>query len=161
MGAPLGPRSGVLRGPAPHPCGGRGPQTAAMQDLLSSSYWVRLGRLRFRVENKAIPGGEAEGPEGDSRQEVSTHSPPQRPRGGGGRTEGWGSGSPVLFGVGGGGSSQDSAVSTLTRAGLRSQGDPLEPSTPGESAGGPSPQLAPLLKLLWGHQEAVIVSFLL
>lgn len=43
-------------------------------DLLSSSYCVRLGRLRFRMEYKAT-GREAEGARGRQHtEEVSTHT---------------------------------------------------------------------------------------
>lgn len=44
-------------------------------DLLSSSYCVRLGRLRFRMEYMAT-GWEAEGARGRQQtEEVSAHSP--------------------------------------------------------------------------------------
>lgn len=85
VGTRLGLRSGVLGGPAPFPCGPR-TGVAVQEHLLSSSYCVRLGRVRFRMENRATgPGGR--GARGDSRQRL-VHTPtPRGPRraGGGGR----------------------------------------------------------------------------
>lgn len=50
VGTPLRLWAGILRGPTRHP-----DLRAAMQgDLLSSSYCVRLGRLRFRMEYMAM-----------------------------------------------------------------------------------------------------------
>lgn len=59
--------------------------------LLSSSYCVRLGRLRFRTAYMAT-GREAEGARGDSRQRRLVHTPRSaetRRRGAGGGGGRW------------------------------------------------------------------------
>lgn len=128
-----------------------------MQDLLSSSYCVRLGRLRFRTENKATGegGGGARGRQ--QTEEVSTHTPCTRTQmRGTGRREGTVFWVPegARVGVGEGGSSQDSAAPTL----VTRYCEPVAPGIPGDSAGGTLLlQLAPLPKVLQNQHEIVAI----
>lgn len=77
--------------------------------LLSSSYCVRLGRVRFRMENKATGRG-GRGARGDSRQRL-VHTPPPR--------------DPDERGVGG----RDRAAHTRVRGQGGSQGKGAAPRT--------------------------------
>lgn len=62
------------------------PHGATVQgDLLSSSYCVRLGRVRFRMENKATRGGGGGARGRQQTEEVSTRPLHEHPGGGVGR----------------------------------------------------------------------------
>lgn len=117
-------------------------------DLLSSSYCVRLGRLRFRMEYKAT-GREAEGARGRQHtEEVSTHTLLRKdPRTGAGPSSTHADRRGVQVPDG-----ELGVPGRSERGCTRGRGDtghcePLEPSTPEGSSGGP---LVPSCSLVCG-----------